>query len=88
MATDPEGPGPGRDSEMDTQERLFVADRRVQETLDDLRRKELVRAARAQRDGRYTDARESGLGAMFDRLTAFLGGGAASSGRPALGSLA
>jgi hypothetical protein len=73
---------------MDTQERLFVADRRVQDTLDDIRREELVRAARAQRDGRYTDARGAGLGALVDRLGTFLAGGAAGSGRPAMGSLA
>lgn len=71
---------------MDTQERLFVADRRVQETLDDLHREELVRAARAQRDGRYSDARGTGVFSLLHRLASVVTGGAASSGRPAMGS--
>jgi hypothetical protein len=73
---------------MDTQERRFVADRRVRDTLDDLRRQELVRAARARRNGRYMDAQGNGVGALIDRLASFLAGGAASAGRPAAGSLA
>ncbi len=87
VATDPGGLGPGRDRDMDTQERRFIADRRIQDTLDDLRREELVRAARARRDGRYSDA-QARFGSMLGRLASIIAGGAASAGRPAAGSVA